>query len=47
MYGKKDKMKKEMGMKKGGMAKKMGYAKGGIIKANAGASVKPNRMAKK
>ena len=31
---------------KGGMAKK-GYTKGGIIKANAGASMKPNGKAKK
>lgn len=29
------------------VAKKMGYAKGGMIKANCGASMKPNRMAKK
>lgn len=34
------------GMAKGGMAKK-GYAKGGMIKANCGASMKPNRKAKK
>jgi hypothetical protein len=38
--------KKGMGYKKGGMAKKT-YAKGGMIKANAGASMKPNRKAKK
>ena len=32
----------------GGMAKKkMGYAPGGLVKANCGASMKPNRMAKK
>lgn len=35
-------------LKKGGMAsKKMGYNKGGMIKANCGASVKPNRTSKK
>jgi hypothetical protein len=35
----------------GGMAKpmmkKMGYAPGGVVKANCGASMKPNRKAKK
>lgn len=42
-------MKKDsMGYMGGGMAKKkMGYAKGGMIKANCGASMKPNRKAKK
>jgi hypothetical protein len=34
-------------MSKGGMAKKYGYAKGGMVQANCGASMKPNRMAKK
>lgn len=38
---------KKMGYKKGGMAKKMGYAGGGMIKANCGASMKPNGKAKK
>lgn len=38
---------KKMGMPGGGMAKKkpMGYAKGGM--ANCGASMKPNRKARK
>jgi len=39
--------KKPSMYKKGGMAKKSGYAKGGMTKANCGASVKPNRKAKK
>lgn len=39
---------KKIGYMGGGMAKKKtGYAKGGMIKANCGASMKPNRMAKK
>jgi hypothetical protein len=34
-------------LKKGGMvSKKTGYAKGGMVKANCGASVKPNRKSK-
>ena len=36
---------KKMGYMKGGMTKKMGYSKGGM--ANCGASMKPNRKAKK
>jgi len=36
-----------MFLKKGGMASKTGYAKGGMVKANCGASMKPNRKAKK
>tara|TARA_R110001606_G_scaffold5762_4_gene26155 strand:- start:1067 stop:1228 length:162 start_codon:yes stop_codon:yes gene_type:complete len=36
---------KKMGYMGGGMTKKMGYAKGGM--ANCGASMKPNRKAKK
>lgn len=41
-------MKKDkMGYAKGGMTKKSGYAKGGMVKANCGASMKPNRKAKK
>ena len=40
-------MDKKMGYMGGGMTKKMGYAKGGMIKANCGASVAPNRKAKK
>jgi hypothetical protein len=39
--------KDKMGYKKGGMTKKSGYAKGGMVKANCGASMKPNRKAKK
>jgi len=41
--------KKPMGYMGGGMSMKkpMGYAKGGVVKANCGASMKPNRMAKK
>lgn len=35
------------GMAKGGMASKKGYAKGGMVKANCGASMAPNRKAKK
>ena len=35
------------GMSKGGMTKKSGYSKGGMVKANCGASMKPNRKAKK
>lgn len=54
-YAKEQKMKKKSGYMGGGMAmkkdsmakKKMGYAKGGMIKANCGASMKPNRKAKK
>lgn len=38
---------KKMGYMGGGMTKKYGYAKGGVVKANAGASVAPNRKAKK
>ena len=39
---------KKMGYKGGGMAKKkMGYAAGGTISANCGASMKPNRTARK
>lgn len=38
--------KKPVQMAKGGMAKK-GYAEGGVVKANCGASVPPNRKAKK
>tara|TARA_R110001599_G_scaffold88161_2_gene234449 strand:- start:1005 stop:1199 length:195 start_codon:yes stop_codon:yes gene_type:complete len=38
-------MTKKMGYMGGGMTKKMGYAKGGM--ANCGASMKPNRKAKK
>ena len=30
-----------------GVAKKMGFNKGGMVKANCGASMKPNRKAKK
>ena len=37
---------KKKGYAKGGMKKK-GYAKGGKVKANAGASVSPNRKARK
>jgi hypothetical protein len=39
----KEEMQKSL-MAKGGMAKKkpMGYAKGGMVKANCGASMKPN-----
>lgn len=40
-------MDKSMKYAKGGMTKKKGYAKGGVVKANAGASVAPNRKAKK
>lgn len=40
-------MDKTMAYKKGGMVKKKGYAKGGVVKAKAGASVPPNRKAKK
>lgn len=42
-------MKKDpMGYMGGGMTKKkMGYAPGGLVKANCGASMKPNRKAKK
>ena len=40
--------KKPMGYMAGGMGKKKpGYAKGGMVKANCGASMKPNRKAKK
>jgi hypothetical protein len=56
-YAKEQKMKKQgkkMGYMGGGMATKpmgmkkpMGYAKGGVVKANCGASMKPNRKAKK
>lgn len=54
-YAKEQKMKKKSGYMGGGMAmkkdpmakNKMGYAKGGMIKANCGASMKPNRKAKK
>lgn len=54
-YAKEQQMKKKMGYMGGGMAmkketmpkKKMGYAKGGMVKANCGASMKPNRKAKK
>jgi hypothetical protein len=47
-YAKEQEMKKKSGYMGGGMAKKkMGYAKGGVIKANCGASMKPNRKAKK
>ena len=35
------------GMSKGGMTKKSGYKKGGMVKANCGASMKPNRKARK
>ena len=35
------------GLAKGGMAKKSGYKKGGMVKANCGASMKPNRKARK
>lgn len=38
-------MTKKMGYMAGGMKKKMGYSKGGM--ANCGASMKPNRKAKK
>ncbi len=38
---------KKMGYMGGGMTKKTGYAKGGMVKANCGASMKPNRMARK
>lgn len=31
----------------GGKPNKKGYAVGGLVKANCGASVKPNRMARK
>ena len=37
---------KAQGKAKGGMITK-GYAKGGMVKANCGASMKPNRKAKK
>ena len=52
-YAKEQKMKKKSGYMGGGMAmkkdskKSMGYAKGGMVKANCGASMKPNRKAKK
>jgi hypothetical protein len=53
-YAKEQQMKKKSGymgggmaMKKDPMAKKPGYAKGGMVKANCGASMKPNRKAKK
>jgi hypothetical protein len=36
------------GLNKGGMARKRsGYAKGGVVKANCGASMKPNRKSRK
>lgn len=35
------------GVAKGGMMKKRGYKAGGVTKANCGASMKPNRMARK
>jgi len=43
------KKKKKKGMANGGamMMKKKGMAKGGKVKANAGASVPPNRKARK
>lgn len=37
---------KAQGKAKGGLIKKTGYAKGGMVKANCGASMKPNRKAK-
>ena len=37
----------DMGRAEGGMISKKGYAKGGMVKANCGASMKPNRKAKK
>lgn len=39
--------KKTLKMSKGGMAKKSGYRAGGVVKANCGASMKPNRMSKR
>ena len=36
-----------MNRAKGGMISKKGYAKGGMVKANCGASMKPNGKAKK
>ena len=41
------KKKSKVGYSKGGITKKMGYAKGGMVKANCGASMKPNRKGKK
>ena len=43
-----EKVRNGMGyLNKGGMAsKKMGYAEGGMVKANCGASVKPNRTSR-
>ena len=38
---------KKSGYTKGGMAKKNGYAPGGLVQANCGASMKPNRTARK
>ena len=38
---------KPVGYTGGGMAKKKGYAPGGLVQANCGASMKPNRTARK
>ena len=38
---------KKMGYMHGGMSKKKGYAGGGVVQADCGASMKPNRMARK